>query len=141
MSNDDWTLQVSCKFGPNQQHLLNVRATDAQSLRINLDEVAGGEVITSLTHLGAVLEAGVALTPVTSAAAPAPAYQPPQQQWAPEPPQAPPAPGAGMTPAPPCPHGTRQFKQGVGAKGPWSAYFCPAPKGTPGQCEPQWLGR
>lgn len=44
-----------------------------------------------------------------------------------------PAPGA-----PTCEHGARKFVTGNSAKGPWSAWMCPTPKGTPGQCKPQW---
>ena len=35
-----------------------------------------------------------------------------------------------------CDHGWMQYKTGQGAKGQWEAYFCPTPKGTPGQCKP-----
>lgn len=40
-----------------------------------------------------------------------------------------------------CKHGTMQTRTGAGAKGPWKAYMCPSPKGTPDQCEPQWIRR
>lgn len=39
----------------------------------------------------------------------------------------------------PCQHGARTYREGNGARGFWSAYFCPSPKGTPGQCEPMWV--
>lgn len=58
--------------------------------------------------------------------------QAPQYQRAPE--QPPPNPAA-----PHCAHGQMQFKTGNGAKGPWKAWMCPAPKGDPSQCSPQWL--
>lgn len=126
---DNWGVQASYKFGQNQQQMLNVRAEDADTLKIQLDGLAHGEVITAITHLDQVLQAGSALVPVTSAAAPAPVAQVvpfPQQ-------------GQGtQTQAPTCPHGVRKFGSGVGAKGPWAAYFCPSPKGTPGQCAPDW---
>lgn len=40
-----------------------------------------------------------------------------------------------------CPHGEMVFKSGVSKKDgkPWSAFMCPAPAGTPDQCEKQWL--
>ncbi|MER5883114.1 hypothetical protein ABT160_04740 [Streptomyces sp. NPDC001941] len=34
-----------------------------------------------------------------------------------------------------CPHG-RTLREGQGAKGPWAALFCSAPKGS--QCDPLW---
>lgn len=132
---ENWGVQASYRFGTNQQSMLNVRAEDADTLKIQLDGLAYGEVISSLTHLDQVLQAGTALTPVTSAAAPAPPVIP---QQTPAQVQAQALANYQQTAAPQCPHGTRVHRTGVGAKGPWSAYFCPTPKGTPGQCEPQW---
>lgn len=40
-----------------------------------------------------------------------------------------------------CKHGAMQARTGTGAKGPWKAYMCPSPKGTPDQCDPQWIRR
>ena len=40
-----------------------------------------------------------------------------------------------------CKHGSMSQRTGSGAKGPWKAYMCPSPKGTPDQCEPIWLRR
>ena len=40
---------------------------------------------------------------------------------------------------PTCTHGQRVFRKGTGAKGPWQAWFCPAPKGTPDQCKPVFV--
>lgn len=37
-----------------------------------------------------------------------------------------------------CKHGEMTFRTGTSAKGPWKGYFCPSPKGTPDQCEPQF---
>lgn len=42
---------------------------------------------------------------------------------------------------PQCPHGAMTPRSGSGAKGPWKAWFCPTPKGTPDQCKPQFLNR
>lgn len=40
-----------------------------------------------------------------------------------------------------CVHGPMTYKQGISNKTgkPWSAWFCPTPKGTPGQCEPEFV--
>lgn len=38
-----------------------------------------------------------------------------------------------------CKHGNMTFKSGTGAKGPWKGWFCPAPKGTPDQCQPVFV--
>lgn len=53
-----------------------------------------------------------------------------------------PAPKAtGSSPTPVCKHGSMSGRSGQGAKGPWKAWMCPSPKGTPDQCEPQWVRR
>jgi hypothetical protein len=38
-----------------------------------------------------------------------------------------------------CKHGEMTFRSGTSAKGPWKGHFCPSPKGTPDQCEPQFI--
>ena len=38
-----------------------------------------------------------------------------------------------------CKHGEMTFRNGSSAKGPWKGYFCPSPKGTADQCEPQFV--
>lgn len=54
--------------------------------------------------------------------------------------------GTTQTPAPvaelhACPHGKRTYKTGKKANGSqWAAWFCPAPKGAPDQCAPDWVG-
>jgi hypothetical protein len=37
-----------------------------------------------------------------------------------------------------CEHGVRSERSGVSHKGPWTAYFCALPKGSDGECPPQW---
>lgn len=41
--------------------------------------------------------------------------------------------------APTCPHGTKTYKTGQKNGNTWKAWMCPAVKGTPGQCPPEWL--
>lgn len=41
--------------------------------------------------------------------------------------------------APVCNHGVMVYKTGTSAKGPWKAWFCPAPKGDPSQCKAKFL--
>ncbi len=38
-------------------------------------------------------------------------------------------------------HGPMTPRSGVSAKGPWKAWMCPTPKGTPGQCSANFLNR
>lgn len=142
----NWGVQASYRFGANGVNLLNVRAEDPYALAVQLAGVADGEVLTSITTVSALLEAGANLQPVTApqgvpAALQSPAERAVTNAWAPPPvPPQPPTPtGVGQVQPPQCPHGTRVFRQGVGAKGPWQAYFCPTPKDTPGQCAPEWI--
>ena len=51
-----------------------------------------------------------------------------------------PAPSFQQATTPSCQHGPRTARSGVGAKGPWRAWFCPQPKGAP-QCEAIWVRR
>jgi hypothetical protein len=48
--------------------------------------------------------------------------------------------GGGFAPpgAPTCDHGARVRRTGTSAKGAWVGWFCPTPKGTPGQCSPKF---
>lgn len=58
------------------------------------------------------------------------------------PPAAPAAPSAFENATiPQCQHGPRTAKSGSSAKGPWKAWMCPAPKGDPSQCKPDWVQR
>jgi hypothetical protein len=38
-----------------------------------------------------------------------------------------------------CKHGEMTLRTGTSAKGPWKGHFCPTPKGTADQCEPQFI--
>lgn len=50
------------------------------------------------------------------------------------------SPAAATSDGPVCEHGAKQFKSGMGKNGKqWTAWMCPAPKGTSGQCPPEWL--
>jgi hypothetical protein len=37
-----------------------------------------------------------------------------------------------------CTHGARVKRTGTSAKGPWTGFFCPAPRGDSTQCAPQF---
>jgi len=38
-----------------------------------------------------------------------------------------------------CAHGPMTARSGTSARGPWKAYMCPTPKGTPDQCKAQFI--
>lgn len=64
---------------------------------------------------------------------------PSQGSWGQPQQQAPPSFANPATAAPACQHGPMVYREGQSAKGPWKAYFCPTPKGTPGQCDAKFL--
>lgn len=46
--------------------------------------------------------------------------------------------GAGAGSSPVCAHGPMNWREGVGAKGPWKGWMCSAPKGSANKCETIW---
>ncbi|MGL4178294.1 MAG: hypothetical protein ACRCSN_19740 [Dermatophilaceae bacterium] len=68
------------------------------------------------------------------------ATQQPQAQAAPALASAQQGPPAGSPPPPQCSHGARVYRTGPKKNGgEWKAYFCPAPKGDPSQCDAEWV--
>lgn len=50
------------------------------------------------------------------------------------------SPAAATSDGPICKHGAKQLKSSKpGAANKWQAWMCPAPKGTPDQCQPEWI--
>jgi hypothetical protein len=79
---------------------------------------------------GAVLTAAIGLQAPAAPQAASIQSPGPAPQWA-----GPVAPAANAgPPAPQCQHGEKVYRTGTGSKGPWRAWFCPSPKGTPDQC-------
>lgn len=134
---DGFGVQSNFKFGANQQHMLNVRGDDADEHNSQVATLINApDYIGNITALGSLLDGASVVQSVPT---------PPQAQGGPgwQAPMASPQPvvagaGLGQQNAPTCPHGTRVFRTGVGQRGPWSAYFCPAPKGDPSQCKPDF---
>jgi len=97
-----------------------------------IDELAGDlEAI----QLAKAVGNAAPLAPFYEAAPPAPVAATP-----------PPAQGFDANPftsatVPNCAHGPMTARSGASAKGPWKAWMCPTPKGTPGQCAPNFLNR
>lgn len=118
-------LQVN--FKTRAGTLINLYADNPDQLDSELDALT--------TRIGTILdiESSLGGPPVTTAEAAVTRAFPGSQQVTSTAPQQ----AAGD--APQCPHGERVFRSGNGARGPWSAWMCPAPKGTPGQCQPQWI--
>ncbi len=111
------------KFGPTKQETFSVKADDIEVFAKAIAEMEG-------VGLEAIVSTSKTLSDLTDK------YYPPEKKLS----------GldlvkselggvetqSGMK----CDHGWMEYKSGQGAKGPWSAYFCPTPKNTPGQCKP-----
>lgn len=142
-ANDQTVLQLN--FRTHGDSLINVYATNPDQLDAALDALAARVAriaeVESAFKGAAVVAQQMAVTPV--AAPPVEAAPPPPAWAATAPPPAAPAWGpptpAQPVAAPQCQHGARVARTGNSAKGPWRAWMCPTPKGTPGQCEPQWV--
>jgi hypothetical protein len=122
---------------------LNFQGDDQATVESQIKEAFPTVEADSFSELvaKAYLEYGAVLTAVIGLAAPAAPVAASIQSPAPAPqwagPVAPAAPSG--PPAPQCPHGEKVYREGSGAKGPWKAWFCPSPKGTPGQCKADFL--
>jgi hypothetical protein len=130
VSENDFKLQTSYKFGEYDQHMVNVRADSGPELTGLLDAIDVQKVV----DFGATVKAVQSALPVTTPTAAAPAAAP----AAPAAP-APTAPPASQPAGQMCQHGPRTYRTGTSARGAWQAYFCPLPKGHPDQCDAVFL--
>lgn len=132
---ENWKIQVSPKLGDT---LINLRAeTPDEAERILAWATANaGTIADTIKAFGGVVNVGAVLPGATVTQQEGPSWsQQGSQQAAPSAPAA--APQGGKS----CVHGAMVFRSGTSAKGPWSAYFCPTPKGTQGQCAPEFQAR
>lgn len=114
--------------------IITVRGDTAAELSSNIDDFEQGGVALSIAALeGLVLGKPPAPTPQAAAAAFGGTIVA-DTAFAPVPPPT----AAGQVT---CGHGAMVKRTGNSAKGEWRAYFCPTPKGTPDQCQPQFLKR
>lgn len=141
---DNWTLQISPKLPDGT--LINIRGGSAEEVFAVLQQVEQ-----NATNVASAIQAITAQGNV-SAAFPASqnVQQQPEQSWSQQPPaqQGPPqwagqqqAPqqNAPAGPAPQCAHGEMTFRSGTKNGREWKAYFCPTPRGTANQCQPQFI--
>ena len=147
MSEKNYVINVKTKAGT----IFTVRGDTAEELTSNINSVLNAQIPDFIGGLEEALLGVTHSTPVAVAPAPAPASavdlvtaiggtvvaETPRPAFAPVPPPAVAPPSlAGQRM---CNHGPMVTRKGVGAKGEWKGYFCPTPKGTPDQCDPQWL--
>lgn len=125
--------QVSSKLPDGRIYV--VAGENFSEFKSNLLEVVGPEGVENVLGTMAASLEGVsvdakAVANVASALGATPVVQQPQTFT---PSTAP----TGKT----CKHGEMTKRTGAGAKGPWKAFMCPSPKGTPDQCDPIWIRR
>ena len=118
MAAENVALQVNFKLVDGT--LINIYAKDAKDLETQLTTVQdASSLITSVTKsLNESAGMNVAVSNVKAAFPTA-------------------APVNGDSPT--CAHGSMQFREGVGAKGPWKGWMCAAPKGSTPKCDTVWV--
>ena len=132
---ESWQFQASFKHGAD---MVNVRGNNFDEFESNLVafEERGIGIVLSIQQK---INAGNAVASVAPVAGSAPvtatAPVEPNGTWNQ------PVTTSQSLSKPQCQHGQRIGREGNGAKGPWRAYFCPTPKGTPDQCDPIWVDR
>lgn len=140
----DFKIQQNVKVGND---LINLRADNPDEFqRIAEWTVANAalfvNVQAALASVPPALAGNVTNTQVINDA-PAAAVQAQQGQWAQPQQQAAPSwsQPAQAAPAPACQHGPMVYREKKNPDGTfaWRANFCPTAKGTPGQCQPQFL--
>lgn len=117
--------------------LFTVRGDSFDEFHTNLAH-AGANLQAFITDVSVLQAAGHAAPLVNNSTPAAPAWAAPQATgWE----QASPPPAAANAAVPVCAHGPRTPRAGNGTNGPYKAWFCPTPKGTPGQCSPIFLNK
>ena len=132
MNNEDWKIQISPKTPSGT--LINIRGNTPEEVQ----ELLGGvqELVVLIVGLEQAIGGVTAVAPLSTGTSTT--TQPAQDFSGQGFPSTPPVATAPVAQGPTCAHGARVHKTGVGAKGPWSAWMCPTPKGTVGQCPPAW---
>ena len=125
--------------------LFTVRGDSIAEFKNNMDSAVFEaqflvDAVGAIQAVGHLIPIATPLPVAAPAPAPAAAFPPPANfNPAPAPVWA--APPAAAPAGKQCVHGERQFRSGVSASTgkPWSAHFCPTPKGTPDQCAPEFI--
>lgn len=119
---DDWKCQLSIKFGPMQEAMLNVRADSPHELDQMVEDMDSLIAGNPAGLLSTLRDLNQAFTTPAPAGGQGGGYIPPATAVAPQPQRS-------------CPHGTMEYKEGPD----WRGYFCPLPKGSPGKCKAQYV--
>lgn len=135
MTEENYKLQTSLKFGPYQQHMVNVRANSVNEMLELLDGLYNSRgfinsVATELVEnnepdFSHAVDNVKSEFPTTTEHRPGVVDPPRTYGSQPEPYE--------------CIHGAMKKYSGVNKNGePYTAYFCPGPKNQP-QCKPKFL--
>lgn len=131
MSDTPDGLMVQASFKTPDGTLINAKGYNDESFAMSLaivhDRLAG------ISEIEQKLRAAHAVTQSMPLAAEQPPAQPASDSWDT------PSPAFATATAPACTHGQRVARAGVGAKGPWKAWFCSAPKDAPQKCDAVWV--
>jgi hypothetical protein len=116
----------------NKKILLTARGDTERDLQIGWAALA--ENASSLIDSFNLLAAASATAPIMNGSpAPAPTPAASADPWGTPPPMP-------AVTGPTCAHGPRNAVSKVGEKGPWKAWMCNAPKGSP-KCDPIWVNK
>lgn len=129
---NSWRIQISPKLADGT--LINLRAENSAEAEAILKwATENARLITDTL-------AAFTGTSAVTATIPTQSVESTGQSWGGQPQAAPPVQQPAAQPeGRVCQHGQMVYKTGSSAKGPWQGYFCPTPKGTPGQCAPQFI--
>lgn len=121
----------------NEQTKLQINYSAKNGLMVNVYGDNQAEIEALLTNVQDLAPLILSVENTLKSAVPAAAVQnySQQQSYTPQQPKAAAPEGAN----PECRHGRMNFTSGVGAKGPWKAWRCAAPKDMPGKCDPIWV--
>lgn len=132
MSDTVDSLMVQASFKTSDGTLINAKGHDEQSFALSLAIVH--DHLASITEIEQKVKAVHAVAQSIPLAATQPPSQPPASDgWDS------PSPAFASATAPACSHGQRVARAGVGAKGPWKAWFCAAPKDVQPKCDAVWV--
>lgn len=121
---EDYKVQVSLKFGPNQAGMLNLRGNTAQEVGMLADEAVDllvGKVAPLVEEASALVSVGAQFPDSQVQVQPQQNNQPFSNN------------GGQM-----CKHGAMVYRSGNGNNGAWQGYFCPTQKGDPDKCKPRY---
>lgn len=138
MSEKNYVLNVKTKAGT----IFTVRGDTYVELMTNINQAIEGGVEVPIGMLESSLFGTDAMSIVTSTLGATPIQQPVAAApgFAPvRPPATAPVAVTGGSASRQCIHGEMTKREGSGQWGPYKAYYCPTPKGTPDQCKPIYI--